>query len=110
MNLTGFPVGIIDWSETAESVRPGTTGDATIRTHRLGDIQIRLIVYSPNYVADHWCRKGHLLFVVAGQLSIEHEQGVTYRLTPGTSYHVADDNWPPHRVVSKNGATIFLID
>ena len=31
----------------------------------------RLVDYSTNYVADDWCHKGHIVFVVAGQLANE---------------------------------------
>ena len=110
MNLNNLPVGITDWSEVTVSVHPGESGTATTRTRQLGDIQIRLVDYSTDYIADHWCHKGHIVFVVAGQLTIEHQHGVNYTLTQGTSYHVADDDGPPHRVLSKNGATIFIVD
>jgi hypothetical protein len=110
MNLVNLPAGITDWSGVPASVHPGASGTATMRTRRFGDIQLRLVVYGANYVADHWCHKGHIVFVVAGKLSIEHQMGLTYTLTTGTSYHVADDEGPPHRVLSENGATIFIVD
>ena len=110
MNLNNFPVGITDWSQISESVHPGASGTAAVHSHQLGDIQLRFVVYSPNYVADHWCHKGHIVFVIAGQLVIEHQHSLTYKLMPGMSYHVADDDEPPHRVISDNGATIFIID
>src|SRR5580698_1626455 len=109
MNFNDFPAGVTDWSQVPESVNPGESGTATVRSRQLGDIQLRLVVYSSNYVANHWCRKGHIVFVVAGQLSIEHQDGITYTLMPGTSYHVADDG-TPHRVSSESGATIFIVD
>ena len=110
MNLDNLPVGITDWSELTASVHPGESGTATMRTHQLGDIQLRLVDYSTDYVADHWCHKGHIVFVVAGQLTIEHQNSVTYALTQGNSYHVSDDDGPPHRVLSEGGATIFIVD
>ena len=110
MNLDNLPAGITDWSQLDASVHPGESGAATMRVHRLGDIQLRLVVYSANYVADHWCHKGHIVFVVAGQLTIEHQHGPSYTLARGTSYHVGDDDGPPHRVLSENGATVFIVD
>jgi hypothetical protein len=110
MKLEDFPVGFTDWSQISASVHPGASGTATIRSHQLGDIQTRLVVYSPHYVADHWCHKGHIVFVVAGQLLIEQQNDVTYTLMPGMSYHVADDHGPAHRVLSEMGATIFIVD
>ncbi len=110
MNLSNFPAGITDWSQLPASVHPGTSGTATVQTHQLGEIQLRRIVYSANYVADHWCHKGHIVFVISGQLMMEHQQNLSYTLTPGTSYHVADDDGAPHRVRSENGAMIFIMD
>jgi|SRR6266851_313678 len=110
MNLDNLPVGITDWSEVTALVYPGESGRATMRMCQFGDICLRLIDYSSNYVADHWCHKGHIVFVVARQLVIEHQHGLSYRLTPGTSYHVTDDEGPPHRALSENGATVFVVD
>lgn len=110
MNLNNFPVGITDWSEVTASVHPGGSGTTTMRTRQLGDIQLRLVDCSSNYVADHWCHKGHIVFVVAGQMVIEHQHGLSYKLAPGNTYHVADNDGPPHRVLCKSGATIFIVD
>jgi hypothetical protein len=110
MNLNNLPVGITDWSEVTASVHPGESGTATMRRRQFGHLQLRLVVYSSDYVADHWCHKGHIVFVVAGQMVIEHQHGHSYKLTPGTTYHVADDDGPPHRALSEKGATIFIVD
>ena len=110
MNLNHFPAGITDWSQTSESVHPGSPGTATVRSRQIGDIQLRLVVYSPNYLADHWRHKGHIVFVVAGDLMIEYQHSLTYKLVPGTSYHVADGDGPAHRVLTENGATVFIVD
>jgi hypothetical protein len=110
MNLNDFPVGITHWSQIPESIHSGASGIATIRSRQLGNLQLRIVVYSANYVADHWCYKGHIVFVIEGQLMIEHQNNSMYALMPGTCYHVADDDGPPHRVLSENGATIFVVD
>ena len=71
---------------------------------------MRLVVYSQDFVADHWCHKGHIVFVISGQLVIEHQDAARYTLAPGTSYHVADNDGSPHKVLSKDGATVFIVD
>jgi hypothetical protein len=48
--------------------------------------------------------------LIAGDLTIEHQDGQRYALTSGMSYHVADDDGPPHRALSENGATVFVVD
>jgi hypothetical protein len=110
MNLANLPAGMIDWSAIASSEHPGESGTATIRARQLGEIQLRVVEYSPSYLADHWCHEGHLLFVVAGQMVIEHEDGTTWNLTAGTSWQVADDEGSPHRARSAAGATVFIVD
>jgi hypothetical protein len=110
MKLANLPVGITDWSQVPASVHPGTSGTATERARQLGEIQLRLVEFSAGYLADSWCPKGHLVFVVAGVVTIEHQDGRKYALAPGMSYHVADDDGPPHRALSEVGATIFIVD
>lgn len=110
MKLESLPVGIIEWSQVQGRTHPGASGIAAARARQFGEIQLRLIDYSAGYVADHWCAKGHLVFVVAGDVTIEHQDGRRYALTQGTSYHVADDDGAPHRAVSDGGATVFVVD
>lgn len=110
MKLETLPLGMTHWLELPASVQSGGTGTATARTRRFGEIRLRLVDYSPGYVGDSWCRKGHIVFVVAGNLVIEHQNGAEYALTQGTSYHVADDDGSPHRARSESGATIFVMD
>jgi hypothetical protein len=109
MRLENLPLGVIDWSRIPPSSHPGASGTAAVRARQFGEIQLRRVDYSPGYLADHWCSKGHLVFVIAGDLTIEHQDGRRYALTSGMSYHVADDG-PPHRALSENGATVFAID
>jgi hypothetical protein len=104
MKLEDMPVGAIDWSGMPAVEHPGETGTVT------GDTQIRLVDYSPGYVADHWCAKGHVIFVAEGDLVIEHQDGSRYPLAAGTSYHVADNDGSPHRVICEGGATVFIVD
>lgn len=110
MKLSELPTGLTDWSGLSASSRPGARGTATVRGRQLGDVQIRLVAYSANYEADHWCHKGHILFVVSGSVAIEHRDGRRYEVSAGMSYHVADDDGAPHRVTSDGGASVFIVD
>ena len=110
MKLANLPAGMTDWSTITSSEHAGESGTATMRARQFGDVQLRLVEYSASYVADHWCHKGHLIFVVAGQIFIEHEDGTTWDLTAGTSWHAADDDGSPHRARSAAGATVFVVD
>ena len=110
MKLGPLPIGAIDWSDVPAVTGPGETGTQTVRTRELGDIKLRLVAYSAGYCADHWCAKGHLVYVVDGHLTLEHEDGTQFALGPGMSWHAPDQAGPPHRVVTERGATIFIVD
>ena len=110
MKLADVPQGTIDWLRLARTVEPGESGRAVARGRLLGDIRVRLVEYEAGYVADHWCDKGHILFVTDGELVIEHRDGVSYKLRAGMTWHVADDAVAPHRVVCERGATVFIVD
>jgi quercetin dioxygenase-like cupin family protein len=87
----------------------GTAGVALWRTVQAGAVRVRMVRYSPGYVADHWCRKGHVLLVLEGELETELEDGRTIRLTSGMSYQVADDTMG-HRSRTSGGARLFIVD
>jgi hypothetical protein len=74
-----------------------------------GDIRVRLVEYSPGYLADHWCSKGHVLLCLSGSLDIEIRDGARLRLEAGQSYHVGDGD-PPHRSSTAEGARLFIVD
>jgi hypothetical protein len=109
MQMSGIPFGVTDWSTVEASDRRGETGSASWRTQQFGPIRVRMVEYSPGYRADHWCRKGHVLFCIAGELHTELEDGRRFLLRPGMSYQVADDA-EPHRSSSEKGATLFIVD
>ena len=50
-----------DWSSVPETRHPGESGFAIWRTVQAGNARIRMVEYSPGYVADHWCSRGHVL-------------------------------------------------
>ncbi|OYW12811.1 MAG: hypothetical protein B7X34_01515 [Acidobacteriia bacterium 12-62-4] len=110
MHIDNLPSSMTDWSTLPASEHPGESGLALVRTRQFGEIQLRLVEYSASYVGDHWCNKGHLIYVIAGQLVIEHEDGGPLLLPAGTSYHVGDDERPAHRARSDHGATVFIVD
>ena len=110
MKLENVGLGAVDWSQVPAVVQAGETGTATARARALGDIQVRLVDYGAGYRADHWCAKGHIVHVIAGDLVIEHRDGTRFALGPGMSWHAPDDAGPPHRVLCDHGATVFIVD
>jgi len=109
MKLQNIPFAAIDWSSVEATEHRGESGMAYWRTIQLGDIRVRMVDYSPGYVADHWCEKGHILLLLDGLLITELQDGRKYTLTPGMSYQVADGA-TPHRSVTATGARLFIVD
>ncbi|MGG6178580.1 DHCW motif cupin fold protein [Pantoea allii] len=109
MKMENIPFGITDWSQIEEERHPGESGFALWRVAKFGDIRVRMVEYSPGYVADHWCIKGHILLCLKGELVSELDDGRTFVLTPGVSYQVADDA-EAHRSTTTAGATLFIVD
>lgn len=111
MKLTNMPEAVTDWLRASASTIPGASGSAQARAHQTGDVQLRIVDYGAGYLADHWCPKGHIIYVVAGTLAIEHEDGTpACMLSAGMSWHVADGEGPAHRVRSETGARVFIVD
>ena len=109
MQMSGIPFGTTDWSQIERIEHNGETGFAYWRTRQFGNIRVRMVEYTPGYLADHWCSKGHMLLCLEGQLETELRDGRKFILTPGMSYHVAD-NAEPHRSSTGIGARLFIVD
>ena len=109
MEMHDIPFGVTDWATVEPTEHAGVTGKALWRTRQFGEVRVRLVEYSPGYLADHWCSKGHILLCLQGELTTELADGRTFTLTPGTSYQVAD-NADPHRSRTEGGATLFIVD
>ena len=75
----------------------------------LAGIRVRVVDYSPGYVADHWCSKGHILYCLDGELTTDLTDGRSFTLKPGMSYQVADDA-DAHRSRTAKGARLFIVD
>lgn len=109
MKLSGIPFETVDWHAIEPEEHPGVTGTAYWRTRQAGDVRVRMVEYSPGYLADHWCSKGHILLCLEGELQTELADGRRFTLTPGISYHVADGA-EPHRSSTSTGAKLFIVD
>lgn len=109
MRMPQFPFGTTDWSKVERTEHKGETGSAYWRTRRFGEIRVRMVEYTPGYLADHWCSKGHVLLCIEGELRTELEDGRSFVLTPGMSYQVGDDA-EAHRSSTQIGAKLFIVD
>lgn len=109
MRIEGVPFTTTDWSTVEHTERRGTTGTARWRTFEQGNVRVRMVEYSPGYTADHWCRRGHVLLVLEGEMVTDLEDGTRVTLTGGMSYQVGDDAMA-HRSHTTTGARLFIVD
>jgi hypothetical protein len=110
MKLPDMPFTAIDWSALPVVHYPGETGAAAWRTVNVGDLRVRMVEYTPSYLADHWCDRGHVLLVLEGELVSELRDGRRILLTAGMSYQVSDFGDPSHRSSTTTGAKLFIVD
>jgi len=109
MQMEGIPFGTTDWASIQPTEHQGEQGLAFWRTRKFGNIRVRMVEYTPGYLADHWCTKGHILFCIEGELHTELADGRQFLLKAGMSYQVAD-NAGPHRSYTETGARLFVVD
>ena len=98
-----------DWAQIPVTNHPGETGAAGWKTVEVGNVRVRMVEYTPGYLADHWCTRGHVLFVLEGVLDTELQDGRRFTLQAGMSYQVATDA-EPHRSSTSIGAKLFIVD
>jgi quercetin dioxygenase-like cupin family protein len=109
MKILDVPFQTIDWSQVPVTEHAGDSGLARWRTIEIGNLRVRRVEYTPGYVANHWCERGHVLHVLEGALITELRDGRRVTLGPGTSYLVADGAMG-HRSASPGGAQLFIVD
>jgi len=109
MQMNDIPFGTTDWSNVERTEHSALEGKAFWRTRKFGDLRVRMVEYTPGYVSDHWCSKGHILLCLEGELQTELDNGSVHVLLPGMSYQVADGA-EAHRSTSPSGAKLFIVD
>jgi hypothetical protein len=109
MNKNAIPFRAIDWPLVPKTLHPGEKGMAAWQTIEFEGLRIRIVEYSPDYLADHWCRKGHIVHCLEGEFISEMENGDSFSLTKGMTYVVSDE-LSSHRSVSEQGVKLMIID
>lgn len=109
MKDKNIPFQTINWSEVAKTRYEGKSGFAYWQTLQFEDLRIRIVEYSENYFADHWCEKGHIVYCLEGEVINELKDGTQSILTAGMSYVVSDD-LSSHRSITKSGVKLMIID
>jgi hypothetical protein len=109
MNRSNIPFQTIDWTTIPKTEHTGESGMAYWQTLQLPGLRVRMVEYSEGYVADHWCKKGHIVHCLDGEFVSELEDGKEFRLTKGMTYVVSDE-LSSHRSITKDGVKLMIID
>ncbi len=104
-----IPFQTIEWATVEKTEHKGDTGTSFWQTVQIGGLRVRVVEYSKNYFADHWCQKGHIVYCLEGEFESELEGAESVRLTKGMVYIVSDEQ-SSHRSRSTNGAKLLVID
>lgn len=109
MKIADAPFQTIAWTSIASTEHPGERGVARWRTREVGNVRVRMVEYTPGYIADHWCERGHVVHVIDGELVTELRDGRRFVLAAGESYVVADGDGA-HRSSTMVGARLLIVD
>lgn len=109
MELKNIPFEVFNLENMIPEEHAGVTGKAFWKTVQRGNVRIRIVEYSPGYLADHWCEKGHAVYVLEGEFVSELKNGEKNILTKGMCYLVAD-NIDAHRSYTENGVKLLIVD
>lgn len=104
-----IPFRTIDWKTIPRTQHNGETGLAWWQTAQFPGLRIRIVEYSKGYLADHWCKKGHIVHCLEGQFISELESGDKFSLNSGMTYVVSDE-LSSHRSYTEKGVKLLIID
>ena len=107
--MGNIPFQTIDWSQIPKIGHAGETGTSFWQTIQHEGLRIRIVEYSENYFANHWCKKGHIVHCLEGTFVSELSTGEKMTLSAGMGYVVSDD-LSTHRSVSEHGVKLLIID
>jgi hypothetical protein len=108
-NELNIPFQTIDWSVIPKTEYKGESGIAYWQTIQLPGLRLRIVEYSKGYLADHWCKKGHIVHCLEGEFVSELQNGEKFTLKKGMTYVVSDD-LSSHRSHTENGVKVMIID
>ncbi len=109
MNPQNYPYQTIDWNSVPKVEFKGEQGSAWWQTIQLPGLRIRIVEYSKGYLADHWCRKGHIVHCLKGEFTSELNNGNKFIMKEGMTYIVSDE-LSSHRSSTKDGVKVMIID
>lgn len=109
INDINIPFQTIDWSLVPKTEYKGESGIAFWQTVQFPGLRIRIVEYSTGYLADHWCKKGHIVHCLEGEFVSELQNGEKTIIKKGMTYVVSDE-LSSHRSGTENGVKLMIID
>ncbi len=110
MKLKDVPYELINWDGIGKTEVKGLTSKAYWKTKKFGDCRIRIIEKLPGYRADHFCKKGHIIHILNGGMTVEFENGESLSIKEGESLYLSDVEENGHTTYSENGVKYIIID
>lgn len=109
MSNQNIPFQSINWEKVPKTEHKGESGVAYWQTIQFQGLRIRIVEYSKDFVLDHWCEKGHIVYCLEGEFINELKDGIESIFTKGMSFVVSDE-LSSHRIGTKNGMKLLIID
>jgi hypothetical protein len=106
---TDTPLLLADWDSIPKIMFKGEKGISYWRTIIRNGIRMRIVDYSEDFIADHWCEKGHIIYCIEGEIDIKLKDGKLYHLETNMSL-ILTNNTNSHLVSSQKGAKVFIVD
>jgi mannose-6-phosphate isomerase-like protein (cupin superfamily) len=110
MKIPATPFTITKFAELPPSIAAGSTGSSLSRTATMSDLRVRVVEFGPDYLADHWCDRGHVFYLLRGEVVVELRDGRSFPMKAGECFQVSDDGDSAHRVRTAVGGTAFIVD
>lgn len=110
MEFRQCPFTVVSFDKLPSHLLEGEEGSSTFCEENLAGARIRLVEYSPGYVADHWCELGHFGYMLSGNLVVELRGKTGFNLNAGQAFLVSTEGDAPHRVSTVAGARMLLLD
>ena len=104
-----IPFQVINWESISKEVHLGEHGTSLWQTVQMPGMRLRIVEYSAGYLADHWCKKDHIVHCLEGSFVSELQNGESFSLSKGMTYLVSDD-LSSHRSLSNDGVKLLIID
>jgi hypothetical protein len=81
----------VDWNSVPKTEHKGDTGTSNLQTIKLQGLRIRILNYSANYLANHWCIIDHIVYCPEGELMSKSQDSSAIHMKEGMTYVVSDE-------------------